>query len=370
MARADDGKFYEIKSKELVGADRWQPLSQLSSSLFRSEYYVTFAAGPYTDDVRRVPKRDIKKCGYYPAKLANARHRCEYYPECNEFREENGLCVCGRNRIHTREVRFYEEDAEARVDGTWYRIDPDVIHTYRGHPVDRYMYRVRFSEGPLANKGRTSVDKENIQPAFKKITAANEHEYRNRRDVVEASKCELGSKITLSFYRVCPGCGQVSRMSWHILPEKAVIVAKITELSERIKRGEYSGDVGHQLGYYCDPCDHFHKDRRSSDDDMCEKCGNQCIWELTPTCKSRVAPKWTAVTMKGSRETVMLMPCQHQTLAYEKEAPSQTPLSFLGRILRKILPENYLPLAGEAAAPPCPPVANTKCLCNSSSTNS
>merc|ERR1711964_454136 len=101
-------------------------------------------------------------------------------------------------------------------------------------PLGKYMYYVQFLGGPLANTW-VWVDKEDVQPTFKKITAANEDEYRNRRAVVEADRCEIGSKITLSFYRECPGCGQVSRISWRIRPEKAVIVAKITELSERIK---------------------------------------------------------------------------------------------------------------------------------------
>merc|ERR1711964_836939 len=56
--------------------------------------------------------------------------------------------------------------------------------------------------------------------------------------------------------------------------------------------------------------------------------------------------RWTVKTNVKSRETVMMMPCQHKTRVYEKASYAGYG-SFLGYFCRTILPKRYLP------EPPC-----------------
>jgi len=204
------------------------------------------------------------------------------------------------------------------------------------------MYYVQFLEGPLTNTW-AYVDREDIQPTHKIITAANEDEYRNRHAVVEVNRCKLGSKMSLHFERECPGCGCVMATGGRILLEKPAIVAKIRGLYERIKGGQFK-QGGHLVihGNFCTKC---HKSAENNTK-ICENCGNKCRWGRPPACLPSYSgiAKWTARTRWKSREAVMMMPCQHETRVYEKASLCR---SILDNLCGAILPKRYLP------EPPC-----------------
>jgi len=256
----------------------------------------------------RKPTRDIRISDkYITLRLLDegsqeVTGRCISMTSDGSFRDDKDKYYYGIN-AHILS-QFHRHDVTVPLDKTRIALD---------HPG--YMYRAKFLEGPLMDE-RIWVDKEDIQPTFKLITPDTENEYRSMRAVVEADRCELGSKISIYFTRKCPGCGMQSRNWARILPEKDAAVAEIRELCERIQNGECARGAGHRVisGYYCNNCECFR--RYDSEDDApaeCEQCGEVRIWGQPPACSEEaVTDNWTAATNVKCRETVLLMPCQHK----------------------------------------------------------